>query len=234
MAMKKVIRLSESDLIKVIKRVIQEQDTSEGDASKCAKTYVDFMFSPSVLDREGQVIDGGELHFWNNNQIPELDDTEAYSRFLDHLKYNVEEMNTYDEEECEGVTFEDLLPFVKNLYRIKVGGRIKTGRTIDDKFYKMLFDIYRNNNIAVPTKLKRRMNDEPLLDFLGNNMRKNSPNDYGDMYDYAEHILDITLGDFFPGMPIPEDADEIYEFLKDHFSPILFGHFQSFRGNEED
>ena len=232
--MKKVIILSESDLIKVIKRVIQEQDTSEGDASKCAETYVSFMFSPSVLDREGQVVDGGELHFWNNNEIPEFGDTEAYSRFLEHLKYNVEEMNSYDDEECEGVTFEDLLPFVENLYRMKVGGRIKTGRKIDDKFYEMLFDIYRNNNIAVPAKLKRRMTEEPLLAFLNNNMRNNSPNNYGDMYDYAEHMIDITLGDFFPGMSTPEDTDEIYEFLKEHFSEILFGHFQTFRGNEED
>ena len=78
------------------------------------------------------------------------------------------------------------------------------------------------------------MTQEPLLTFLNKNMRNNSPNNYGDMYDYAEHMIDITLGDFFPGMSTPEDTDEIYEFLKEHFSEILFGHFQTFRGNIED
>ena len=68
--MKKIIRLTESELIKIVQQVIKEQDDSEGDATECLKQYINFFFQFTEYDKEGSPVDGGDLGLWNNNIIP--------------------------------------------------------------------------------------------------------------------------------------------------------------------
>ena len=105
--MKKIVRLTESDITRIVKRVIKENE----DPMKCIKKYIDFAFTNSK--------NGGDLLYWNYNVIPEKNDTSAYERFIEYLK-DVMDMPLYEDEECEGVTFDEVAPFIRELYLKKI------------------------------------------------------------------------------------------------------------------
>jgi hypothetical protein len=116
--MKKIVRLTESDITRIVKRVMNEAKRSSSvdrtNPYKCAKRYVEFLFEPSKVS-EGVVTSGGDLFLWNKNKIPKLKDDEAYSRFIKHLEFCVEsDLNS--EEECGGITLGDIMPFIRELY----------------------------------------------------------------------------------------------------------------------
>jgi hypothetical protein len=71
--MKKVVRLTEADLVCLVKKVIQEQDEQE-ELKNCLRGVVEFLFTPSITDDNGEVIGGGDLLFWNKNKLPKKDD----------------------------------------------------------------------------------------------------------------------------------------------------------------
>jgi hypothetical protein len=92
-------------------------DGDSPESIECAKSYVDFLFEPYNYKLE----DGGDLHIWNKNRIPDIDDKSAYDRFIKHLKYCMNE-NLFDGE-CEGITFEDVAPYIQKLYINKIKKR---------------------------------------------------------------------------------------------------------------
>jgi len=92
-------------------------DSDSPESIECAKSYVDFLFKPYNYKLE----DGGDLHIWNKNRIPDIDDKSAYDRFIKHLKYCMNE-NLFDGE-CEGITFEDVAPYIQKLYINKIKKR---------------------------------------------------------------------------------------------------------------
>jgi hypothetical protein len=107
--MKKIVRLTENDITRIVKRVIKENEDM-GNPIKCAEKYVHFAF----LTRKK----GGDLPYWNDDVIPGKNDTAAYKRFIKYLK-DVMDMPLYDDE-CEGVTFDDVAPFIRELYLKKI------------------------------------------------------------------------------------------------------------------
>lgn len=131
--MKKVVKLTESELIEIVKRVIQEQDNSdEGFQYLDFKTNIDECFEiiPRFYFGETNNSEDGDLGFWNKNKIPELDDKNAYNRFIKHVKDAVgykhsgkggidnpemiisEDCFDYDDEP----SWKELLPYIEQMY----------------------------------------------------------------------------------------------------------------------
>jgi hypothetical protein len=150
--MKKIVRLTESDITRIVKRVIKENEDM-GNPMKCIKTYIDFAFT----NRKN----GGDLLYWNDDVIPEKNDTAAYERFIKYLK-DVMDIPLYVDEECEGVTFDDVAPFIRELYLKKI-----TESNLDDK---------ENNGRF-----------EKLINKYANEI---SQRGYSDVYDWMSRIFD--------------------------------------------
>lgn len=129
--MKKIVRLTESDLIKIVKRVIQEQDVTdfESNISECFDLIPLFYFKKTT-GMSTQEYDGGDLWFWNKNEIPELDDKKAYNRFINYVKEIVEYEHDGEgglgnpemilNEDCfdynNPPSWKELLPHIKQMY----------------------------------------------------------------------------------------------------------------------
>jgi len=132
--MKKRIRLTESELIKLVKQIIQEQNILDYKSNTEECFVLDFYFEKTTGgetnvngDKEW---DGGDLHFWNDNKIPEVDDEEAYNRFIEHIKdavgYEHDGKDGMDNpemilnEDCfdydNPPTWKELLPYIKEAY----------------------------------------------------------------------------------------------------------------------
>jgi hypothetical protein len=87
--------------------------------SECLKVHINFMFEKSVMVN-GMVKDGGDLALWNeNNEIPDPSDKGAYDRFVKLLKKYVDG-EYFGFDECEGVTFEEIKPFIKDMYLAEI------------------------------------------------------------------------------------------------------------------
>ena len=104
--MKKIVKLTENDISRIVKRVIRENEDM-GNPIKCAEKYLYFAF---LSGRKG-----GDLRYWNNDVVPKKNDIAAYKRFIKYLK-DVMDTPIYDDEECEGITFDDVAPFIRKLY----------------------------------------------------------------------------------------------------------------------
>jgi hypothetical protein len=116
--MKKVIKLSESQLVTLIKKIVKEQSVVSN-PSECLKVHINFMFKKSVING-GEIVDGGDLALWNeNNKIPDPSDKDAYDRFVELLKEYVDGI-FFGFDECEGVTFEEIKPFIKDMYLAEI------------------------------------------------------------------------------------------------------------------
>ena len=132
--MKKRIRLTESELIKLVKQIIQEQNILDYKSNTEECFVLDFYFEKTTGgetnvngDKEW---DGGDLHFWNDNKIPEVDDEEAYNRFIEHIKdaAGYEPRTSVHpihpemilNEDCfdydNPPSWEELLPYIKEAY----------------------------------------------------------------------------------------------------------------------
>lgn len=216
--------LTESDITRIVRRVIKEQ---QGDLSKCANQYIDFLFEPSIMDGKNEVIDGGDLYYWNNNEIPELNDLEAFNRFIKHLQYVIEDVEIFSGEECGNISFEEIVPIIQNLYRKKITNTTNGEKNPDDKFYKLIVGLYSKNGQTIPINVRRRMTNSSVIGSINNAMMENPPNEFDDEFEYADNILNWTAEVYYPYLDDVDDRDEIIDFMKEEYSDIIFDYFYS-------
>lgn len=111
----------------LMKKVISEQyEKPKSDGRDCLMTYLRFAFTPTEYEDEvdyddeyanSNIVGGGDLGLWNNNKLPSVDDDRAFERFVEYMKDVSSEGDAiYDEEECEGIFFEDMEPILKDVY----------------------------------------------------------------------------------------------------------------------
>lgn len=216
--------ITESDITRIIKRVLKEQ---QSDLSKCANQYVDFLFEPSIMDENNEVLDGGDLFYWNNNEIPQLNDTEAFIRFVKHLKYVIEDVKIFSDEECGDVTVEKIIPIIQNLYREKITKTTNSEKNPDDKFYELIIGLYSKNGQTVPINIRRRMSNFSVIESINQTMIDNPPNEFDDEFEYADNILNWTAEIYYPYLDEIDSMGEIIDFMKEEYSDIIFDNFYS-------
>jgi len=243
--MKKVIRLTESELIKIVQQVIKEQGAFEGDATECLKWYIDFFFQFTEYDEEGSPVDGGDLGLWNDNKIPNPNDEEAYNRFIEHLEYCHNDAQLYDEGPCENVTFEDMLPLAKDLYRNHITGLINqtekqaiqmargmmVGNESEYNLGDLIVKLSEKYNLNIPLSIRRKLSAPTFINFLNDAIQETPPQQYAslrpdkDEFDYADYILQIVInknyGDFVDFLKNTEAYEEFYEYIRDNFAHII-------------
>ena len=243
--MKKIIKLTESDLVKIVQRVIQEQDDSEGDATECLKKYINFLFQFTEYDKDGSPIDGGDLGLWNNNVIPNPNDEEAFNRFIEHLEYCHNDAQLYDEDSCENVTFEDMLPLAKDLYRshikelinqahkqaIQMARQISTNTDSEDTLGDLVVRLSKEYNLNIPVSIRRKLSAPTFMNFLNDAIQEIPPQQYASMrpdkneFDYADYILQVVInnnyGNFVDFIKNTEAYEEFYDFVRDNFAHII-------------
>lgn len=166
--MKKIIRITESELIKLVKQVIREQSNIDfkSNSEECFWMIPNFYFEKTT-GMETQDYDGGDLWFWNENKIPELNDKEAYNRFIEHIKYAVGYKQDGDKElsnpemilnencfDYENVpSWEELLPGIEQMYydtirKKKLESQIQSLSSHKDaiKLAKQMFAGHKSND----------------------------------------------------------------------------------------
>ena len=239
--MKKIIRLTESDLVKIVQQVIREQDDSEGDATQCLKQYINFLFQFTEYDKDGSPVDGGDLGLWNNNIIPNSNDEDAYNRFIEHLEYSHNDAQLYDEGSCENVTFEDMLPLAKDLYRnhikelinqaqkqaIQMARQIFAGNNSEDNLGDLIVKLSEKYNLNIPLSIRRKLSAPTFINFLNDAIQETPPRQYAamrpdrDEFDYADYILQMVInqnyGDFVDFIKNTEAYEEFYDYIRDNF-----------------
>lgn len=243
--MKKIIRLTESELVKLVHQVIKEQDDSEGDATQCLQQYINFLFQFTEYDEDGSPVDGGDLGLWNNNIIPNPNDEDAYNRFIEFLEEVHNDDELYDDGPCENITFEDMLPLAKDLYRnhikelvnqaqkqaIQKARQIFAGKESEDKLVDIIVRLSKKYNIEIPLNIKRKLSAPTFINFLNDAIQETPPRQYAamrpdrDEFDYADYILQLVmndnygdLGDFIKNS---EAYDEFYDYVRDNFGHII-------------
>jgi len=239
--MKKIIRLTESELIKIVQQVIKEQDDSEGDATECLKQYINFFFQFTEYDKEGSPVDGGDLGLWNNNIIPNPNNEDAYNRFIEHLEYSHNDAQLYDEGSCENVTFEDMLPLAKDLYRnhikelinqaqkqaIQTARQMFAGNESEDKLVDIIVKLSKKYNIEIPLNIRRKLSEPTFIKFINDAIQETPPQQYAslrpdkDEFDYADYILQVVIvenyNDFVNLWTNTDAYDEFYDYIRDNF-----------------
>ena len=216
--------LTESDITRIVKRVIKEQ---QSDLSNCANQYIDFLFEPSIMDGNNEVIDGGDLYYWNNNEIPQLNDAEAFIRFIKHLQYVIEDVEIFSGEECGDISFEEIAPIIQNLYRKKITNTANSEKNPDDKFYKLIIGLYSKNGQPVPINVRRRMSNSSVIDSINKAMIENPPNNFDDEFEYADTILNRATEIYYPYLDEIDGMGEIIDFMKEEYSDMIFDNFYS-------
>lgn len=216
--------LTESDITRIVNRVINEQ---QSDLSKCANQYIDFLFEPSIMDGNNEVIDGGDLYYWNNNEIPQLNDSEAFIRFIKHLQYVIEDVEIFSGEECGDISFEEIAPIIQNLYRKKITNTANSEKNPDDKFYKLIIGLYSKNGQPVPINVRRRMSNSSVIDSINKAMIENPPNNFDDEFEYADTILNRATEIYYPYLDEIDGMGEIIDFMKEEYSDMIFDNFYS-------
>jgi hypothetical protein len=236
--MKKVVRLTEADLVCLVKKVIQEQDEQE-ELKNCLRGVVEFLFTPSITDDNGEVIGGGDLLFWNKNKLPKKDDGVALRKFMIHFKEYMDDMYSYvhEEEPCNKFTFNDFLPYILFTYiellNQKVGGddvnMLQTGMDnnggVDLTIFNMVSNWFKGKE-NIPMSIKRRMTDNYIIERLAELMGKQNIADFTDEFDFADHIINEIVREFSP----PDDdfdEEELVDYLKDKYSENIFDYYSS-------
>jgi hypothetical protein len=240
--MKKVIRLNERELTQIVRKILKEQNDSEGDSTECLKQYIDFLFEPTDFDKDGYPVDGGDLGLWNNNKIPNLNDDKAYNRFIKHLEYCHNDVGIYDDDDaCENITLEDMIPLAKNLYRnhikeiinqaqkqaIQTARQMFAGNESEDKLVDIIVRLSKKYNIEIPLNIKRKLSEPTFIKFINDAIQETPPQQYAslrpdkDEFDYADYILQVVIvenyNDFVNLWTNTDAYDEFYDYIRDNF-----------------
>lgn len=246
--MKRLIRVSESELIGIIRKVLVEQ--SVGDITKCTNKLVDFLFEKSVYgkgENSLEIVDGGDLALWTtNNEIPEQEDLDSYNRFVELLKEYVE-TNYFEFEECEGVTWQEVEPLSRLLYVTEMQKRLmRSGRQIEnsgpfDEFGNMMINLYKKMGGDIPLSLRRKMNLKSFAIELSKAQERNPVGGYNDEFQYADNVIEDAMSEYLVGdnnkMIDRSSVDwdyyyDIVDFLKEEFGSDLFEYYYSVVGPE--
>jgi hypothetical protein len=200
---------------------------------------VEFLFTPSITDDNGEVIGGGDLLFWNKNKYPKKDDGVALRKFMIHFKEYMDDMYSYvhEEEPCNKFTFNDFLPYILFTYiellNQKVGGdevnMLQTGMDnnggVDLTIFNMVSNWFKGKE-NIPMSIKRRMTDNYIIERLAELMGKQNIPDFTDEFDFADHIINEIVREFSP----PDDdfdEEELVDYLKDKYSENIFDYYSS-------
>jgi hypothetical protein len=214
----KKVRLTESQLITLIKKIVKEQSVVNG-PSECLEEHIRFMFEKSVING-GEIVDGGDLFLWNKrNRIPEPSDKAPYNRFVKLLKEYIDD-NSFGFEECKGVTFEEIKPFIKDMYlaEIQKKSSFPVGNMrdeMDSEYMNYLKDQ------DLPLSLKRRLVsfDSQVEDIINNS----DASVYSDEFEYADNMISDIVDNFnIYDTPGHEDDDELYDRVYDYIK-IKYG-----------
>jgi hypothetical protein len=221
----KKVRLTESQLITLIKKIVKEQSVVSN-PSECLKVHINFMFKKSELDGR-EVVGGGDLVLWNkSNEIPDPSDKAAYNRFVKLLKEYIDD-NFFGFEECEGVTFEEIKPFIKDMYLAEIQKKSSfpnLQNQMNDLFGNMRDEMdseYMNYLKDLPLSLKRRLVsfDSQVEDIINNS----DASVYSDEFEYADNMISDILKKFnLYNTPGHEDDDELYDRVYDYIK-IKYG-----------
>lgn len=194
-------------------RIIKEQE--ERNPSECARKYVDFLFEKSIMGdgdnaEKNEVIDGGDLWYWNKNKLPETDDLKAYKRFLKHCKeLKDDDIPGYDE--CDNVSFEELKPFLEELYHEELSKRTSINNTIEPK-----------TNDPFELSLKRRLSTiEDLIDKYVNEVEEEGTY-FGDEFEFADNIISWVVDDIDAD---DQDYSKLYDYVKDNFGEYILSQY---------
>ena len=130
--MKKELLKEISFIKKLTSKLMNEQfDAVEPNKHDCLKSYLDFAFEPTEYD-DDEIIGGGDLGLWNNNEIPSIDDESSFKRFVKYLKsVSSRENALYADDECAGIYFDDMEPLLKELYLQKIE-ELSNGQNMGD------------------------------------------------------------------------------------------------------
>ena len=150
-----------------------------------------------------------------------------YNRFIKHLEYCHNDVGIYDDDACENITLEDMIPLAKNLYRNKITNTTNSEKNPDYKFYKLLIGLYSKNGQTVPINIRRRMSNFSVIESINQTMIDNPPNEFDDEFEYADNILNWTAEIYYPYLDEIDSMDEIIDFMKEEYSDIIFDNFYS-------
>jgi hypothetical protein len=162
--------LNETNKIKnLIKKIIREQfESPEPDSKECLKTYVRMALTTTDFDGR-EIMGGGDLGLWNKNKLPLPSDENAFRRFVNYMKKVSKKGSAiYDYEECDGIFFEDMKPYLKPIY------------------LEVLSDFSPNKR--KPSNIRMGGNDETLQTILDIAMRT-PQEDYDDPFDWLNVVF---------------------------------------------
>lgn len=205
--------------VRLENRLISEQmsvEKEQGDASECAKKYVNMAFEYSVLEPNQEtgkgfnVVDGGDLYYWNKNILPTRGDDEAYNRFIKYVK-SVDYL--FDDEECTGIKFNDIEPFLKKLYHDK----IDKSRMPSKKVSPLESSMRRRNNEIIK-----------LIDKNIDSLNKEESHIFNSRYNFAQRVLDFTAEDLMDtiGFSDTYPENEIIDYLKDNHAEYILSRYE--------
>jgi len=238
--MKRVLRLTESELIKLVKQVIQEQDVIdfESNIEECFDIIPRFYFGITT-GRPGRW-DGGDLSFWNKNEIPELDDEEAYHRFISHLKDTVgyehdgkggmEYPEMIISDDCfdydNPPSWKELLPYIKQMYydtirKKKMESQIQSLNSHEDamKLAKQMFAGKSKDKLTdIVNKLSKKYNIEIPL-----NIRRR----LSDSTLVSQISKEIDLMS-------PDEFDEPYDYADNILEKVINNNYSYFMNSLSD
>jgi hypothetical protein len=198
----------------MLKKLIKEQE--ERNPSECARKYVGFLFDESIMGdgdnaEKNEVVDGGDLWYWNKNILPEPDDLNAYKRFLKHCKSLTDDGIMDDGEECDNVSFKELKPFLEQLYPEELSKRISIKNNIEPK-----------TNDPFELSLKRRLSTiEDLIDKYVNEVEEEGTY-FGDEFEFADNIISWVVDDIDVD---DQDYSKLYDYVKDNFGEYILSQY---------
>jgi hypothetical protein len=236
--MKKIVRLTEADLASLVKKVIRERDEQQ-ELKDCLRGVVEFLFTPTITNDNGEVIDGGDLLFWNENKLPKKDDGVALRKFMIHFKEYMDETYSYvhEDEPCDKFTYNDFLPYILFTYvevlNQKLSGEyvnipqkgVDDNSGIDSTIFDMVSKLFKGKE-NIPMTIKRRMTEYYIIERMAQLMGKQNIGNFTDEFDFADHIIDEIVRELSP----PDgdfDEEELVDYLKDKYSESIFDYYSS-------
>ena len=199
--MKKAV-ISEINEIKKMMGLVTEQE--QVNYSECLSIIPNFYFKKTI-GMADQEYEGGDLGFWNDNQIPEFDDEKAYGRFIDLIKdltgykdgvYSYPEM-IWNEECGDPPSWEELLPHIKLMY----------------------FDTIMKKN-----RMGREITVEDVPELISQYTEMLDVNTFSDEFEWADNVIMNVVDTIAQHQNLTDrEYDDLYDDIKDEYGPELTG-----------